>query len=143
VRGDGTTTEWKSKKLPAYRRRTKEVEALIAGSYLSGTNTRVHWIPAASTIAAALVEIDAGGMRELHWHPNTDERQYYISGQGRMIVFASGGKAQTFNFQSGYVGYASFAWATMSRIPVMRRCVILKCSAVPISPICRSINGWR
>jgi putative transposase len=38
--GDGTTTEWKNKTLPAYRRRTKEVEALIAGSYLSGTNTR-------------------------------------------------------------------------------------------------------
>src|SRR5215468_7357989 len=39
-RGDGTTIEWKSETLPAYRRRTKEVEALIAGSYLAGTNTR-------------------------------------------------------------------------------------------------------
>jgi putative transposase len=38
--GNGTTTEWKNKTLPAYRRRTKEVEALIAGSYLAGTNTR-------------------------------------------------------------------------------------------------------
>jgi transposase-like protein len=38
--GDGTTTEWKNKTLPAYQRRTKEVEALIAGSYLAGTNTR-------------------------------------------------------------------------------------------------------
>src|SRR5262245_37854998 len=37
---DGGTTEWKSKTLSAYRRRTKEVEALIAGSYLAGTNTR-------------------------------------------------------------------------------------------------------
>ena len=37
---DGTTTEWKNKTLPAYQRRTKEVEALIAGSYLAGTNTR-------------------------------------------------------------------------------------------------------
>jgi len=38
--GDGTTREWNNKTLPAYRRRTKEVEALIAGSYLAGTNTR-------------------------------------------------------------------------------------------------------
>ena len=45
--------------------------------------------PAASTIAAALVEVEPGAMRELHWHPNTDEWQYYISGQGRMTVFAS------------------------------------------------------
>jgi oxalate decarboxylase len=28
-----------------------------------------------------------GGMRELHWHPNTDEWQYYIQGQARMGVF--------------------------------------------------------
>jgi putative transposase len=38
--GDGATREWKTKTLPAYRRRMKEVEALIAGSYLAGTNTR-------------------------------------------------------------------------------------------------------
>jgi transposase-like protein len=37
---DGKTTEWQNKTLPAYRRRTKEIEALIAGSYLAGTNTR-------------------------------------------------------------------------------------------------------
>jgi putative transposase len=37
---DGGTHEWKSKTLSAYRRRTKEVDALIAGSYLAGTNTR-------------------------------------------------------------------------------------------------------
>ena len=37
---DGKTTEWVNKTLPKYRRRTKEVDALIAGAYLSGTNTR-------------------------------------------------------------------------------------------------------
>jgi oxalate decarboxylase len=60
--------------------------------------------PAASTIAAALVNIEPGGMRELHWHEH-DEWQYYICGQGRMTVFASGGKARTFNYQGGDVGY--------------------------------------
>ncbi len=65
--------------------------------------------PAASTIAAALVEVEPGGVRELHWHPNTDEWQYYISGQGRMTVFASSGKARTFDYQAGDVGYIPFA----------------------------------
>src|SRR5436190_3802136 len=37
---EGRTTEWQNKTLPAYRRRTKEIEALIAGSYLAGCNTR-------------------------------------------------------------------------------------------------------
>jgi oxalate decarboxylase len=65
--------------------------------------------PAASTIAAALVDIEPGGLRELHWHPNTDEWQYFISGRARMTVFASGGKARTFDYQAGDVGYVPFA----------------------------------
>jgi oxalate decarboxylase len=65
--------------------------------------------PAASTIAAALVEVDPGGLREMHWHPNTDEWQYFIGGRGRMTVFASGGKARTFDYQAGDVGYVPFA----------------------------------
>jgi oxalate decarboxylase len=66
--------------------------------------------PAATTIAAALVNIEPGAMRELHWHPH-DEWQYYISGRGRMTVFASGGKARTFNYQAGDVGSIPFAMA--------------------------------
>jgi oxalate decarboxylase len=65
--------------------------------------------PAASTIAAALVELDPGAMRELHWHPTNDEWQYYISGQGQMTVFASSGHARTFDYQAGDVGYVPFA----------------------------------
>jgi oxalate decarboxylase len=65
--------------------------------------------PAASTIAAALVEVEPDGMRELHWHPNTDEWQYFISGRALMTVFASGGKARTFDYQAGDVGYIPFA----------------------------------
>ena len=37
---DGKTTEWKSKALRAYQRRTLAADALIAGSYLAGANTR-------------------------------------------------------------------------------------------------------
>jgi len=65
--------------------------------------------PAASTIAAALVELEPGAMRELHWHPNNDEWQYYLQGRGRMTVF-SPGKARTFDYQAGDVGYIPFAF---------------------------------
>ncbi|MEC1510597.1 oxalate decarboxylase family bicupin [Bacillus velezensis] len=61
------------------------------------------------TIAAALVEVEPGGMRELHWHPNTDEWQYYLSGEAKMTVFAAEGRARTFNYQAGDVGYVPFA----------------------------------
>ncbi|MCL9666834.1 cupin domain-containing protein [Rosenbergiella epipactidis] len=65
--------------------------------------------PVSKTIAAALVEIAPGGMRELHWHPNNDEWQYYLEGQGRMGVFASSGQARTFDYRAGDVGYVPFA----------------------------------
>lgn len=57
------------------------------------------------TIAAALVTVKPGGMRELHWHPNADEWQYYIQGDARMTVFDTGPKAQTADFRAGDVGY--------------------------------------
>lgn len=65
--------------------------------------------PASTTIAAALVEVNPGGMRELHWHPNVDEWQYYIEGEGRMGVFGASGQARTFDFRAGDVGYVPFA----------------------------------
>jgi oxalate decarboxylase len=65
--------------------------------------------PASKTIAAALVEVEPGAMRELHWHPNTDEWQYYIEGRARMGVFAAAGQARTFDFRAGDVGFVPFA----------------------------------
>src|ERR1700694_377490 len=65
--------------------------------------------PVSTTIAAALVELDPGGMRELHWHPNSDEWQYYLEGQARMGVFGASGQARTFDFRAGDVGYVPFA----------------------------------
>ena len=38
--GDGRPVEWKSKALRAYQRRTKAADAMIASTYLAGTNTR-------------------------------------------------------------------------------------------------------
>jgi oxalate decarboxylase len=58
-----------------------------------------------TNIAAAIVRLKPGGLRELHWHPLSDEWQYYVSGKGRMTVFDSGSKARTMDFQEGDVGY--------------------------------------
>jgi oxalate decarboxylase len=63
-----------------------------------------HNFPA-TNIASAIVTLKPGGLRELHWHPNEDEWQYYVEGQGRMTVFAAGGHARTMDFEAGDVGY--------------------------------------
>jgi oxalate decarboxylase len=65
--------------------------------------------PVSKTIAAALVEVDPGAMRELHWHPTNDEWQYYIAGEARMGVFAAGQKARTYDFRAGDVGTVPYA----------------------------------
>lgn len=58
------------------------------------------------TIAAAIETIKPGAMRQMHWHPNADEWQYWIKGRGRMTVFNAGPRAQTFDFGPGDVGVA-------------------------------------
>jgi oxalate decarboxylase len=73
-----------------------------------GGNVRItdsSVFPVSTTIASALVEVEPGAMRELHWHPNADEWQYYLEGQARMGVFAASGQARTFDFRAGDVGY--------------------------------------
>jgi oxalate decarboxylase len=59
----------------------------------------------ATTMSAALVEVAPGGMRELHWHPLSDEWQYYISGTARMGVFHGEGRNNTVEFHPSDVGY--------------------------------------
>ena len=77
-------------------RRTKGGEVRIADS----SNFTVS-----KNIAAAMLTIHPGGMRELHWHPNADEWQYWIKGKGRMTVFNTGPNAATMDFNPGDVGY--------------------------------------
>jgi oxalate decarboxylase len=64
-----------------------------------------HNFPAANKIAAALVTIKPGGMRELHWHPNASEWQFWIAGQGRMTVFFPVDNARTVDFHANDVGF--------------------------------------
>ncbi len=57
------------------------------------------------TVAAALVTLRPGGLREMHWHPNADEWQYYVKGTAQMGVFNTGPKSVTNDFKAGDIGY--------------------------------------
>ena len=61
--------------------------------------------PISSTMTGALLTIARGGMRELHWHPNAAEWQFYLKGSAQMTVFGSHGRARTDEFGAGDVGY--------------------------------------
>ncbi|UKB78231.1 cupin domain-containing protein [Chryseobacterium sp. MEBOG07] len=59
----------------------------------------------AKTITGSIFEIEPGGLRELHWHPNADEWQYYIQGKAEMGVFLAEGQFVKDEFNKGDVGY--------------------------------------
>jgi len=61
--------------------------------------------PANPNIAAAMVTLKPGAIRELHWHPNASEWQYWIAGKGRMTVVMNEGKARTMDFNANDVGF--------------------------------------
>jgi oxalate decarboxylase len=79
---------------PTYKAEYGEVRVI------DGSNFSVNQV-----IAAAHVIVKPGGLREMHWHQNADEWQYYIEGKGRMTVFFNAAKARTADFNAGDVGY--------------------------------------
>jgi len=74
----------------------------------SGGEVRVvdsHNFPASKSIAAGLVTVKPGGMRELHWHPNASEWQFYLAGKARMTIFMPPDRARTMDFNANDVGF--------------------------------------
>ncbi len=61
--------------------------------------------PASKTVAAALVTLKPGALRELHWHPNASEWQFWLAGKGRMTVVMNEGRARTMDFNANDVGF--------------------------------------
>lgn len=61
--------------------------------------------PIAANFAAALVTVQPGAMRELHWHPTSPEWNYCISGSARFTIYSAPDSGNTFDLTAGDVGY--------------------------------------
>lgn len=61
--------------------------------------------PVAKTITGVVLDLEPGGLRELHWHPNADEWQYLITGQISVTLFGSHSRFRTETLNAGDVGY--------------------------------------
>jgi oxalate decarboxylase len=61
--------------------------------------------PISKTVAGAILELDPGAMRELHWHPTADEWQYVFAGKVSVTLFGSGGRFRVETLEQGDVGY--------------------------------------
>jgi oxalate decarboxylase len=54
-------------------------------------------------IACALLTLKPKGIREPHWHPNTAELDYVVSGRARMTIFGPGDSVDTFEVGPGEI----------------------------------------
>jgi oxalate decarboxylase len=61
--------------------------------------------PISETITGVVLDIEPGGLRELHWHPNADEWQYVINGQFSVSLFGSHGRYRVETLGQGDVAY--------------------------------------
>ena len=58
-----------------------------------------------TTMTGVVLEMDAGALRELHWHPNAAEWQYVLVGEFQVSLFGSGGRWRQETLRPGDVGY--------------------------------------
>jgi oxalate decarboxylase len=61
-------------------------------------------VPEAKAAGATML-LKPGALREMHWHPNADEWQFYLSGQARITIFGAHGRTKTETFGPGQVGF--------------------------------------
>ncbi|KAJ3513533.1 hypothetical protein NLJ89_g2892 [Agrocybe chaxingu] len=73
------------------------------GGTVKTVDTRTFAI--SEKIAAAEVYLEAGRLRELHWHPTQPEWTFFLEGQARITLFASQSNAQTSDFYPGDIAY--------------------------------------
>jgi oxalate decarboxylase len=61
--------------------------------------------PIQDTLTAARMDIQPGAIREMHWHPNADEWQFVMNGQGRVTIFGSHGRVKTMPYGPGMIAF--------------------------------------
>ena len=61
--------------------------------------------PIQTTLTAARMDLDRGGLQELHWHPQADEWHFYVRGKARVGVFGSHGRTRVDEFGPNDVGF--------------------------------------
>jgi len=66
--------------------------------------------PISTTMSGGVLELKPGALRELHWHPNTDEWCYVLSGKARLTIFASSGLSTVAELNEGDIGYAPMGY---------------------------------
>jgi oxalate decarboxylase len=61
--------------------------------------------PIQTTLTGVIQDLKPGALREMHWHPNADEWQFYVSGKSRVTIFGAHGRTATEEFAPGQIAF--------------------------------------
>src|SRR5262249_22182838 len=61
--------------------------------------------PISRTMAGAILELDPGALRPLHWRPTARQRDDVFEGHGRVAPFGANGRYREETLEKGDVGY--------------------------------------
>jgi oxalate decarboxylase len=86
-----------------FRLEADGIKQEFKGGYIKVVSSKEF--PIQNTLTSLRMNIEPGAIRELHWHPNADEWQYVISGQGRVTIFGSHGRVKTMDYGKGMVSF--------------------------------------
>ncbi len=82
--------------------------------------------PIAKTVTGVVLDLEPGGLRELHWHPNADEWQYVIDGSDiNVTLFGSHGRYREETLNKGDVGYIPQGYGHSIENRGSKRCRVL------------------
>jgi oxalate decarboxylase len=86
-----------------FRMETDAVLQEFKGGYTKIVSSKEF--PIQNSLTALRMNLEPGAIRELHWHPNADEWQYVMSGQGNLSIFGSHGRVKTMPYNKGMVAF--------------------------------------
>jgi oxalate decarboxylase len=95
------------RKLPPQTHKFELLEQPPHALFKGGREWRVDSsrFPISKTVTGVILDLDPGGLRELHWHPHADEWQYVIEGQISVTMFGSHGRHRIETLDKGDVAY--------------------------------------
>jgi oxalate decarboxylase len=99
----GTTTNYYKSKPNQHKFNLKGIPPVVqtkggTASFATANNFEILY-----GLACAILTLKPKGIREPHWHPNTAELDYVISGKARMTIFGPGDSVDTFEVGPGEI----------------------------------------
>src|SRR5438067_4569057 len=127
------------KELPTFKFELEKSKGKVLGNSF-GKEATVEQLPISKGIAGVSMQLEAGVMRELHWHATAAEWAFVLKGRVRTTVINPAGQAETNDFEPGDIWYFPRGTPTCSSASATNRPISFWSLTTIISPsLARSV----